>query len=217
MLRSSWRRDTRVGGGWVCCWIHYIITTLVWPWDIVLLSGLGTNSSKSSESWTSLFIMVVMLLMGMQVVVVALHHWVSVLCILLRMTVVVLVSLVELIQIRSGPFSINCRYLSHYLAIGISFRCLLRPTSCGLVWTDFGRTLSSWVLVVLVLACSVWRCPWIVKSNVVHILIIINPRLFKVFVKELEPFSVALVKSIPSKLSEFSVCDLFGFLHLCRV
>lgn len=222
--RVSWRCDSLVIG-----------TSVVWslivvrPWDIVFLSWLWADSSKSTKSWTSLLV-VLMMVVGMEMVIV--DHWVSILVtvilvvwsvvIVVVIVVVVIVvglvvSLVELVQIGSRTLCINCWYLSHYLSVVRVRAVVLLLWSCTtcFVRADFWGTRSS-VVVVFVLTCSVRRITVIVPY-VEYILIVNYSHFFEEIVKELESFSVTLMQSVSSKLFKFSIGDLFCLFNLSRV
>lgn len=70
-----------------------------------------------------------------------------------------MISLTELIKNRSGPFSINCGYLSHYLSVvGVGAICEF-CSSALFGWANFiggGTTLAVRVIPVFALACLIW-------------------------------------------------------------
>lgn len=69
------------------------------------------------------------------------------------------ISLTELIKNRSGPFSINCGYLSHYLSV-VGVGAIGEFCSSALFgranFIGGGTTLAVRVIPVFALACLIW-------------------------------------------------------------
>lgn len=120
-------------------------------------------------------------------------------------SIIILIGLTKLIQDWSRPLCINCWNLSHYLAVvGMRiFSCLLNLCVLSFVWADLGRTCAS-CRIIEVLHCSSsarWRTSISgVAANVIDILIIRYPNLFKVIIQECKSFSITVVQSVSPEL-----------------
>lgn len=129
------------------------------------------------------------------------------------------IGLSKLVQDRPRSLGVDGRYLSHHLAVvrvSAILQLLLVLGRC-LGRTDLGRTGTSVWIIVLSLACSVWRGPVIIISDIVYVLVVHNPCFLESILKVFKSIPVALVQTVSSELLHFAIGDLLGFFYLLGV
>lgn len=125
------------------------------------------------------------------------------------------ICLPKLVQNRSRSFGINCRYLSHHLAI-ISMVFIKFSSLSLFCWTDLRWTTSFIIMVVLpILASSsliCWSTSWITCCTV--LISICYSILLQKIVEVAESISITCIESVPSELSHLALSHKFDFFHL---